>query len=102
MPQIITKNKSQGVIFVLISCQILIVEKILSSWRRLLKACFGKRGFCKVQCLEGQLLEEGKDPHPQDKIQHLVFTKDPRPLYYKTPPCVFYHKNVCSKAVFGP
>ena len=44
--------------------------------------------------------KKGKDPHPQDKIQHLDFTKDPRPLYYKTPPCVFYHKNVCSKAVF--
>ena len=43
-----------------------------------------------------------KDPHPQDKIQHLDFTKDLRPLYYKTPPCAFYHKNVCSKAVFGP
>ena len=27
------------------------------------------------------------------------FTTDPRPLYYKTPPCVFYHKNVRSKAV---
>ena len=36
--------------------------------------------------------KKGKDPHPQDKIQHLDFTKDPRPLYYKTPPCVFYHK----------
>ena len=46
--------------------------------------------------------KKGKDPHPQDEIQHLDFTKDPRPLYYKTPPCVLYHKNVCSKAVFGP
>ena len=46
--------------------------------------------------------KKGKDPHPQDKIQHLDLTKDPRPLYYKTPPCVIYHKNVCSKAVFGP
>ena len=46
--------------------------------------------------------KKGKDPHPQDKSQHLDFTKDPRPLYYKTPPCVFYHENVCSKAVFGP
>ena len=46
--------------------------------------------------------KKGKDPHPQDKIQHLDFTKDPRPLYYKTPPCVFYHKNVRSKTVFGP
>ena len=36
--------------------------------------------------------KKGKDPHPQDKIQHLDFTKDPRPLYYKTPPCAFYHK----------
>ena len=45
--------------------------------------------------------KKGKDPHPQDKIQHLDFTKDPRPLYYKTPPCAFYHRNVCSKAVFG-
>ena len=48
------------------------------------------------------LLEGGKDPHPQDKIQHLDFTKDPRPLYYKTPPCVFYHNKFRSKAVFGP
>ena len=46
--------------------------------------------------------KKGKDPHPQDTIQHLDFTKDPRPLYYKTPPCVFYLKSVCSKAVFGP
>ena len=46
--------------------------------------------------------KRGKDPHPQDKIRQLDFTKDPRPLYYKTPPCVFYHKNVRSKAVFGP
>ena len=46
--------------------------------------------------------ESSKDPHPQDKIQHLDCTKDPRPLYYKTPPCVFHHKNVRSKAVFGP
>ena len=51
--------------------------------------------------------EEGKRPHPQDKIQHLDFTKDPRPLYYKTPPwgappCAFYHKIARSKAVFGP
>ena len=44
----------------------------------------------------------GKDLHPQEKIQHLVLTKDPWPLYYKTPPCVFYHKNIRSKAVFGP
>ena len=42
-------------------------------------------------------------PFPtQDKIQHLDFTKDPRPLYYKTPACLFYHKKVRSKAVFGP
>ena len=46
--------------------------------------------------------KKGKDPHPQDKIQHLDCTKDPRPLYYKTPPCAFYHENVRSKAVFGP
>ena len=51
---------------------------------------------------EAHLLEEGKRPHPQDKSQYLDFTKDPRLLYYKTPPCVFYHKNVRSKAVFGP
>ena len=50
----------------------------------------------------GIFWKKGKDPHPQDKIQHLDFTKDPRPLYYKTPSCAFYHKNVCSKAVFGP
>ena len=48
--------------------------------------------------------KKGKDPHPQDKIQHLDFTKDPRPLYTsppRAPPCMFYHKNVRSKAVFG-
>ena len=49
-----------------------------------------------------EIWKKGKDPHPQDKIQHLDFTKDPRPLYYKTPSCVVYHENVCSKAVFGP
>ena len=42
----------------------------------------------------------GEDPRPQDEIQHLDFTKDPRPLYYKTPPCAFYHQNGRSKAVF--
>ena len=46
--------------------------------------------------------QEGKSPHPQDKLQHLDFTEDPWPLYYKTPPSAFYHKNVHSKAVFGP
>ena len=34
--------------------------------------------------------KKGKDPHPQDKIQHLDFTKDRQPLYYKTPACAFY------------
>ena len=51
---------------------------------------------------ESEIWKKGKDPHPQDKIQHLDFTKDPRPTYYKTPPCAFSHKNVRSKAVFGP
>ena len=39
---------------------------------------------------------------PKTRFSILEFTKDPRPLYYKTPPYVFYHKNECSKAVFGP
>ena len=52
--------------------------------------------------VHGFFWKKEKDPHPQDKIQHLDFTKDPRPLYYKTPPCVLYHENVRSKAVFGP
>ena len=51
---------------------------------------------------EQKTWKKGKDPHPQDKSQYLDFSKDPRPLYYKTPRCVFYHKNVRSKAVFGP
>ena len=53
--------------------------------------------------------KQGKDPHPQDKIQHLDFTKDPRPLYYKTPPCAFTTKmsvvrpfSVLSKDEIGP
>ena len=49
-----------------------------------------------------EIWKKGKDPHPQGKIRHLDFTKDPWPLYYKTPPCAFYHKLVRSKAVFGP
>ena len=56
-----------------------------------------------------ELWKRGKDPHPQDKSQHLDLTKDPRPLYYKTPPCVFYHKmsvvrpfSVLSKDEIGP
>ena len=44
----------------------------------------------------------GKRPPPPRQESASGFTKDPRPLYYKTPPCVFYHKNVRSKAVFGP
>ena len=51
---------------------------------------------------EGFYRKKGKDPHPQDKIQHLDFAEEPRPLYYKTPPCIFYHKSVRSKAVLGP
>ena len=53
--------------------------------------------------------KKGKDPHPQDKIQHLDFTKGPGPLYYKTPPCVFTTKksvvrpfSVLSKDEIGP
>ena len=53
--------------------------------------------------------KKGKDPHPQDKSQRLDFTKDARPLYYKTPPYVFYHKrsvvrpfSVLSKDEIGP
>ena len=53
--------------------------------------------------------KKGKDPHPQDKSQYLDFTKDPRPLYYKTPPCALYHKmsvvrpfSVLSKDEMGP
>ena len=62
----------------------------------------GGQLFSKSRGLKHLILEEGKRPPPQDKIQRLDFTKDPRPLYYKTPPCVFCHKNVRSKAVFGP
>ena len=47
-------------------------------------------------------LEEGKRPPPPRQDSASDFTKDTGPLYYKTPPCVFYHKNVRSKAVFGP
>ena len=42
-------------------------------------------------------------------LRDLDFTKDPRPLYYKTPPCVFYHEmsvvrpfSVLSKDESGP
>ena len=54
--------------------------------------------FCRSVWLPKSILnfrigwKKGKDPHPQDKIQHLDFTKDPRPLYYKTPPVHFTTK----------
>ena len=59
---------------------------------------------------QASVWKKGKDPHPQDKIQHLDFTKDPRPLYYKIPSCAFYHKkwsvvrpfSVLSKDEIGP
>ena len=60
------------------------------------------QGYRRREKDQGNNWKKGKDPHPQDKSQQLDFTKDPRPLYYKIPPCVFYHKNVRSKAVFGP
>ena len=59
--------------------------------------CRNPRGF-----FPNKFWKKGKDPHPQDKSQYLDFAKDPRPLYYKTTSCVFYHKNLHSKAVFGP
>ena len=59
--------------------------------------------------VESSIWKKEKDPHPQDKIQHLDFTKDPRLLYYKTPPCAFYQKmsvvrpfSVLSKDEIGP
>ena len=55
-------------------------------------------------------MKKGKDPHPQDKIQHLDFTKDPWPLYYTRPlPVYFTTKmsvvrsfSVLSKDEIGP
>ena len=55
-----------------------------------------------VEKQQGNSWKKGKDPHPKNKSQHLDFTKDPRPLYYKTPPCVFHHKDVRRKAIFRP
>ena len=31
-----------------------------------------------------------------------VLTKDPPPLYCKTPPCLVYHKIALRKAILGP
>ena len=36
--------------------------------------------------------EGEKDPHPQDKVQPQDFSKGPTPLYYRTPPCLSYHR----------
>ena len=58
-------------------------------------------------------LEEGKrPPHPTLSVllgkrpvllrADFVLTKDPRPFYYKTPPCLFYHKIALRKAILGP
>ena len=76
-----------------------IITKLIAS-----KNYFCKEVICNNFGSDGKVKnwKKGKDPHPQDKIQQLDFTKDPRPFYYKTLPCAFYHKNVRSKAVFGP
>ena len=70
------------------------------------KGAFQKSSFSRDSW---EFRKKGKDPHPQDKIQHLDFTKDPRPLYYKTPPCALYHNmsvvrpfSVLSKDEIGP
>ena len=76
-----------------------IVPEIWCLWGFALLSGFGN---LRITIWEALSWKKGKDPHPQDKSQYLDFTKDPRPLYYKTPPCVFYHKNLRSKAVFGP
>ena len=64
------------------------------SWRilvriicRLLPAFFGRRE---------------KTPTPKTRFSIWTLLRPPGPLYYKTLPCVVYHKNVRSKAVFGP
>ena len=59
----------------------------------------GSDGFRRSWWFRSWLCKKGKGPHPQDKIQHLDFTKDPRPLYYSL--CIL-PQNVCSKTVFGP
>ena len=46
--------------------------------------------------------EKAPTPKTRFSIRTLLRTPGPRPLYYKTPPCAFYHENVRSKAVFGP
>ena len=49
----------------------------------------------------GTCWKKGKDPRPQDEIQHLDFTKDPPAALLQRPlPVYFTHKNVCSKSRF--
>ena len=52
------------------------------------------------RCFPDSSWKNVKDPHPQDKIQHLDFTKDPRPLYYKTPSLCILPQKFRNKAVF--
>ena len=62
------------------------------------------KGFRRI--LEGGLKgffgRREKTPTPKTRFSLRTLLRTPRPLYYKNPPCVFYHKNVRSKAVFGP
>ena len=67
--------------------------------------CMGKKVTTQESVTKTQFAlswKKGKDPHLQDKIQHLDFTKDPSRFTTRPLPCAFYHKNVLSKAVFGP
>ena len=43
-----------------------------------------------------------KTPTPNTRFSIWTLLRTPGRFTFETPPCVFYHKNVCSKAVFGP
>ena len=56
-----------------------------------------------------EIWKKGKDPHPQDKSQHLDFTKDPGrfttrplPVYFTTKMSVVRPFSVLSKDEIGP
>ena len=74
----------------------------------ILKGMFANANECKLGEDTPRVWKKGKDPHPQDKIQHLDLTKDPGrfttrplPIHFTTKMSVVRPFSVLSKDEIG-
>ena len=61
---------------------------------RLLENGSGRFRQSAVRFLFSKTWKKKRPPPPRQDSASGSFTKDPRPLYYKTRPCVFYHRKM--------